>query len=43
MRQENTIAKRSTISLTMNIDEQDENYGGGFDEDVQKKIKFLGY
>jgi len=27
----------------MKVDEQDENYGGGFDEDVQKKIKPLGY
>ena len=37
------MTKLSTISLTMKVDEQDANYGGSFNEDVQEKIKPLGY
>jgi len=37
IRQDNTVTKRSTISLTMKVDEQNENFGSSFNEDVQKK------
>jgi len=43
IRQDNTETKRSTSSLTLKVDEQNENYGSSFNEDVQKKIKLLGY